>query len=58
MSMSDCEKCWDTPCRCGHDYRNWSVEALKKQIEMLQRVLSERRKKDLNEQKNQISSMG
>ena len=18
MSMSDCEKCWDTPCSCGH----------------------------------------
>lgn len=18
MSLSDCEKCWETPCRCGH----------------------------------------
>lgn len=24
MGMSDCEKCWETPCMCGHDYRNWS----------------------------------
>ena len=24
MGMSDCEKCWDTPCGCGWDYRNWS----------------------------------
>lgn len=27
MAMSDCVKCWDTPCRCGHDYRNWSKES-------------------------------
>ncbi len=19
MSLSDCERCWDTPCRCGND---------------------------------------
>lgn len=24
MSMSDCEKCWDTPCECGWEYRSWS----------------------------------
>ncbi len=24
MSMSDCVKCWDTPCTCGYDYREWS----------------------------------
>ena len=24
MSMSSCIKCWDNPCRCGWDYRNWS----------------------------------
>lgn len=22
MSMSDCEKCWDTPCSCGWGYRH------------------------------------
>jgi hypothetical protein len=38
MSMSDCEKCWDTPCTCGHDYEGWSVERLEAQIQMLQRV--------------------
>lgn len=21
MAMSDCEKCWSTPCTCGWDYR-------------------------------------
>jgi len=24
--MSDCEKCWDTPCTCGWDYRNYPKE--------------------------------
>ena len=24
MALSDCEKCWDTPCTCGWAYRNWS----------------------------------
>lgn len=28
MALSDCEKCWDTPCTCGWDYRNWSKERL------------------------------
>lgn len=26
MSMSDCEKCWDTPCNCGWDYRDYSKD--------------------------------
>lgn len=30
MSLSDCEKCWSTPCECGHDYRNWDLARLKK----------------------------
>ncbi|OPZ65993.1 MAG: hypothetical protein BWY85_00160 [Firmicutes bacterium ADurb.Bin506] len=21
MSLSDCPKCWDTPCSCGYEYR-------------------------------------
>jgi hypothetical protein len=27
MSMSDCEKCWETLCICGWQYRNWYKEA-------------------------------
>ena len=40
MSMSDCEKCWETPCSCGWDYRNWSKERLRKLIEVLKYVES------------------
>ncbi len=44
MGMSDCVKCWDTPCRCGHDYEDWSEKALEDQIAMLQKVLDKKRK--------------
>jgi hypothetical protein len=26
MSMSDCIKCWNTPCTCGWEYRHMSKE--------------------------------
>jgi hypothetical protein len=26
MALSDCAECWDTPCRCGHDFKNSSRE--------------------------------
>jgi len=44
MSMSDCPKCWETPCMCGYDYRGWSIERLEAQIKMLQEVLSTKKK--------------
>jgi len=28
MSLSDCIKCWDTPCECGWDYRDWTTGRL------------------------------
>lgn len=36
MAMSDCAKCWDTPCSCGWDYRNWPM---KRRIEQAAVVL-------------------
>jgi len=26
MSLSACEKCWETPCVCGYAYRNYSIQ--------------------------------
>jgi hypothetical protein len=42
--MSDCDRCWNTPCTCGHDYKNWSEERLSKQIKMLYKVLKAKQK--------------
>ena len=46
MSLADCEKCWDALCTCGYQYRNWSEKSLRDQIEMLQKVLAQREKRD------------
>lgn len=24
--LTDCIKCWSTPCTCGYDYRNYSID--------------------------------
>ncbi len=31
MAMSDCLHCWNTPCVCGWDYRNYSIKYLEEQ---------------------------
>ena len=35
MALSDCIKCWQTPCECGYEYQCWSIEAKIKQIEAI-----------------------
>ena len=27
MALSDCPKCWDTPCVCGHTYKNYNSKS-------------------------------
>jgi hypothetical protein len=44
MSMSDCIKCWDTPCTCGWEYRNWKISYLKKQVKIFNRIIEYRSK--------------
>lgn len=38
MGLSDCEKCWDTPCSCGWDYRHREVEWLETHARLLTMV--------------------
>lgn len=44
MSMSDCEKCWQTPCVCGHEYKNYSVNGT---LEMIEALLLHRIKEEI-----------
>jgi len=39
MSMSDCPKCWNTPCTCGWAYRDWPKAHLQAMINMFQTLL-------------------
>lgn len=32
MAMSDCIKCWDTPCTCGYDYKDKTEQGMVKYI--------------------------
>lgn len=43
MSLSDCEKCWETPCCCGHDYKDWSTKRLMEFRDMFQKIIDERK---------------
>ncbi|AEH03641.1 hypothetical protein AVT69_gp216 [Pseudomonas phage PhiPA3] len=46
MALSDCYQCWETPCKCGHDYMDWTEKDLKGQIAMLQGVLHSKQTKE------------
>lgn len=52
MAMSDCIKCWDTPCRCGHDYSHWTNHEIEAQIAMFQRLLENRKTIEVRMQPN------
>jgi hypothetical protein len=28
MSLSNCLKCWDTPCTCGYYFRDWDSKKI------------------------------
>lgn len=42
MALSDCPKCWETPCVCGHEYKEWSTQRITVLIDTLQDILTER----------------
>ena len=37
--MSDCEKCWETPCICGYDYANCYKPYLENMRDLFQSML-------------------
>ena len=41
MALSDCNKCWDTPCTCGEGYKDWPLAKIQDQIGMLTAVAAE-----------------
>lgn len=45
MALSDCEKCWETPCACGHDYKAWSTSKLQNLYNVIDKELKSRAKK-------------
>jgi len=49
MALSDCIKCWMTPCECGHEYQGWSI---KRKIEQIEAIMGED-KKEILEKLNQ-----
>lgn len=36
--MSDCSRCWETPCCCGWDYRHNDVEYLERMKVIFERA--------------------
>jgi hypothetical protein len=43
MSLSDCIKCWDSPCTCGWEYRDWSIKALTNHVKTFALIIAFKR---------------
>lgn len=44
MALSDCPECWETPCVCGYEYKNDSLDYLIKMRDMFQKLIDEKSK--------------
>ena len=42
MSMSDCPKCWDTPCTCGYDYKDRPNDYIIDMYNMFKKIMEAR----------------
>lgn len=42
MALSDCPKCWDTPCSCGYMYEGMTAHQIQKQIDALEKILAKK----------------
>ncbi len=37
--LSDCIKCWNTPCTCGWELRHYSISYLERQKGLIERAI-------------------
>jgi len=44
MGMGNCDKCWDTPCLCGHQYEHLKFEDLNALTHILLRLCFKKEK--------------
>ena len=56
MSMSDCVKCWDTPCTCGHEYKDWKTDRLIAMRDVLQNIIDDRPDADVDDKSRGINN--
>jgi hypothetical protein len=38
MALSDCPKCWNTPCNCGWEWKDYTIPSLNWYIKMLSAI--------------------
>ena len=43
--FNHCEKCWDNPCECGHEYRHFCERRLRALIAILEKMADAERDK-------------
>jgi hypothetical protein len=43
MAMSDCSVCMNTPCTCGNEYEDYSLERLYKMRDMFDRLIDKKK---------------
>jgi hypothetical protein len=54
MALSDCEKCWMTPCECGHEYKGRSEEYKRTLVKAVQGYSTENLLSWLRQQDNEV----
>ena len=47
LVLSDCIKCWDTPCTCGYEYRNYDNQKLINMINNMMKYKTNEDKKEI-----------